>query len=181
MNIRMGGGGLQNKSKGKDTQTKQLVPEQASSQTLASLEGTDAPITAAVKKNSQTEALQHRCGGREMSARVFPSSEAGQYSDACCCFTVFEHITKKKKIWAGSTGSFLSPAMANTIVTTDTEVKHKRQAYVIQMCYRQNSRAFKKKKPQQKTKNYLHQLSSIAITYYKHIHHIVNKKRTKTK
>lgn len=96
MNIRMrGGGGLQNKSKGK----RQLVPEQASSQTLASLEGTDAPITAAVKKNSQTEALQHRCGGREMSARVFPSSEAGQYSEACCCFTVFEHITKKNMGW----------------------------------------------------------------------------------
>lgn len=135
------------------------MPEQASSQTLASLEGTDAPITAAVKKNSQTEALQHRCGGREMSARVFPSSEAGQYSDACCCFTVFEHITKKK-IWAGSTGSFLSPAMANTIVTTDTEVKHKRQAYVIQMCYRQNSRAFLKKNP---TKN--EKLPTPAVKY----------------
>lgn len=35
--------------------------------------------------------------------------------------------------------------MANTIVTMDTEVKHKRQAYVIQMRYRQNSRALKTK------------------------------------
>lgn len=70
--------------------------------------------------------------------------------------------TLQKKIWAGSTGSFLSPAMANTIVTTDTEVKHKRQAYVIQMCYRQNSRAFLKKK-KNPTKN--EKLPTPAVKY----------------
>lgn len=66
------------------------------------------------EKQSQTEALQPGCGefsGVDVSTRVFPSNEAVQYSDeCCCCFTVFEHITN---IRAGSTGSFLSPAMAN--------------------------------------------------------------------
>lgn len=84
-----------------------------------------------------------------MSARVFPSSEAGQYAMRAAALRSLN--TLQKKIWAGSAGSFLSPAMANTIVTTDTEVKHKRQAYVIQMCYRQNSRALKKNKNKNKT------------------------------
>lgn len=78
-----------------------------------------------------------------MSARVFPSSEAGQYTIRAAALRSLN--TLPKKIWAGSAGSFLSPAMANTIVTMDTEVKHKRQAYVIQMRYRQNSRALKTK------------------------------------
>lgn len=80
-----------------------------------------------------------------MSARVFPSSEAGQYTMRAAALRSLNTLPKKKKIWAGSAGSFLSPAMANTIVTMDTEVKHKRQAYVIQMRYRQNSRALKTK------------------------------------
>lgn len=82
-----------------------------------------------------------------MSARVFPSSEAGQYTIRAAALRSLNTLPKKKKkkIWAGSAGSFLSPAMANTIVTMDTEVKHKRQAYVIQMRYRQNSRALKTK------------------------------------
>lgn len=79
-----------------------------------------------------------------MSARVFPSSEAGQYTMRAAALRSLNTLPKKKK-WAGSAGSFLSPAMANTIVTMDTEVKHKRQAYVIQMRYRQNSRALKTK------------------------------------
>lgn len=115
-----------------------------------------------------------------MSARVFPSSEAGQYTMRAAALRSLNTLPKKKKEkWAGSAGSFLSPAMANTIVTMDTEVKHKRQAYVIQMRYRQNSRALKTKQTPPLLKNYLHQLSSIAITYYKHIHHV--NKKTKQK
>lgn len=58
-----------------------------------------------------------------MSARVFPSSEAGQYTMRAAALRSLNTLQKKKR--AGSAGSFLSPAMANTIVTTDTEVKHK--------------------------------------------------------
>lgn len=56
-----------------------------------------------------------------MSARVFPSSEAGQYTMRAAALRSLNTLQKR----AGSAGSFLSPAMANTIVTTDTEVKHK--------------------------------------------------------
>lgn len=71
------------------------MPEQASSQTLASLEGTGRPMTFCCEdKQSLTEALQLDGGGVDVSTRVFPSDEAGQYSDACCWFRVFEHNTK---------------------------------------------------------------------------------------
>lgn len=73
------------------------------------------------QSNWSLVASMWRGGGRYVS-KSFPLQWSWPIHDACCCFTVFEHITKKR---AGSAGSFLSPAMANTIVTTDTEVKHK--------------------------------------------------------
>lgn len=112
-----------------------------------------------------------------MSARVFPSSEAGQYAMRAAALRSLNTLPKKKKKEYGlEAQDHFFHLLWQTIVTTDTEVKHKRQAYVIQMCYRQSSRALKTTPPEK--------LPTPAVKYSNniHIHHIVNKKkRTKTK
>lgn len=84
-------------------------------------------------------------GGERCQQEFSPPVKLANTRCVLLLYGLWTHYQKKKKKRAGSAGSFLSPAMANTIVTMDTEVKHKRQAYVIQMRYRQNSRALKTK------------------------------------
>lgn len=86
-----------------------------------------------------------RGGGEEMSARVFPSSEAGQYTIRAAALRSLNTLPKKNKKYGLEAQDHFFHLLWQTIVTMDTEVKHKRQAYVIQMRYRQNSRALKTK------------------------------------
>lgn len=101
-----------------NSKTWQLVPEQASSQTLASLEGTGRPIPfCCEEKWSLTEALLLECVCVWMCQLEFsPPMKLSCKAMRAAGLGSLNTIQK----WAGSTGSFFSPAMANTTLTMDT-------------------------------------------------------------
>lgn len=125
------------KQKKINVETWQLVPELASSQTLASLEGTGQALTCCCEEKLKPYSLNDwGGGGADMSTGVFPSNEAVRCGNAPLVLGVFEHNTK---IWAGSTRWFFSTCLwQNTTRTTDTaelNTKGRLQCHVSYKCF----------------------------------------------
>lgn len=126
------------KQKKINVETWQLVPELASSQTLASLEGTGQALTCCCEEKLKPYSLNVWRGGRcGYVNRSFPLQRSRPvWQCAPLVLGVFEHNTK---IWAGSTRWFFSTCLwQNTTRTTDTaelNTKGRLQCHVSYKCF----------------------------------------------